>query len=87
MSKELEAANVVAPVERVYSCAINPNFEAQYQQHWRNRGVTCDICLEPVGPGDRWKCQSCPNYDICEKCWAENKQTTHFEGTHQFTKL
>ncbi|KAI8360527.1 hypothetical protein B0O80DRAFT_439487 [Mortierella sp. GBAus27b] len=29
--------------------------------------VYCDICLNSVR-GVRWKCQDCPNYDLCQKC-------------------
>ena len=36
-----------------------------------HEGVLCDECSDPV-VGARWKCDVCPNYDLCEACYAEH---------------
>jgi len=36
--------------------------------HW---GVTCDGCGAFPIQGPRFKCQSCADYDLCERCYAQ----------------
>jgi len=43
----------------------------------------CDSCEQPI-VGIRYKCSSCPDYDLCEAC--EAKPGVH-DASHQFLKL
>lgn len=45
--------------------------EAEAQEAERNSlhpGVRCDGCKEPIGRKLRYKCFTCPNYDLCAQC-------------------
>jgi len=44
--------------------------------------AVCDLCNQRI-VGIRWKCQTCPDYDLCNSC-RQLKQGSH---EHQFTKL
>lgn len=39
-------------------------------------GVTCDAC-EGIVDGLRYKCMTCPNYDLCESCEAKHLHDEH----------
>lgn len=54
------------------------NFEAEPQVHL---GVVCDNCDGSI-IGNRYKCTTCPDYDLCEEC--KNK-SIHKE--HSFNKI
>jgi next-to-BRCA1 protein 1 len=47
-------------------------------------GITCDGCEKSPITGIRYKCTTCPNYDLCEACEAK-KTTVHPE--HTFNKI
>jgi len=34
-------------------------------------GITCDGCACKPIQGFRYRCQKCPNHDICESCYAK----------------
>lgn len=34
----------------------------------KHLGILCDECEKYEFEGDRWKCQSCPDFDLCERC-------------------
>jgi len=45
-------------------------------------GVTCDQCGAAPIAGPRWKCTTCPNYDLCGNCFAQ-KNVIHAKD-HDF---
>jgi len=47
-------------------------------------GVTCDACGNSPIVGIRYKCSSCPDYDLCPAC--ESKQGIH-DPSHVFLKI
>ncbi|KAG2373885.1 hypothetical protein C9374_011770 [Naegleria lovaniensis] len=48
-------------------------------------GVTCDGCGEYAFVGRRFKCDQCPDFDFCEKCY-ETETSNHYGGNHSFTE-
>ncbi|KAF0979388.1 hypothetical protein FDP41_001731 [Naegleria fowleri] len=48
-------------------------------------GVTCDGCGEYAFVGRRFKCDQCPDFDFCEKCY-ETERANHYGGHHTFTE-
>jgi len=69
--------------------AFNPNTASQASQNPNSAesdvhpGVVCDGCQGTVA-GIRYKCTSCPDYDLCSAC--ESKSGIH-DTTHVFLKL
>lgn len=44
----------------------------------KHEGITCDGCKSLEFPGTRWKCQSCPDFDLCGPCYhADSHDTQH----------
>ena len=48
-------------------------------------GVMCDKCKQNPITGSRYKCQKCPNYDLCELCEEKNAETN--EHAHNFIRI
>jgi hypothetical protein len=50
-----------------------------------HRGITCKLCeAEPI-VGERYKCATCPMFDVCEMC-EPTLDNTH-DRTHLFLKI
>jgi len=45
--------------------------------HWN---VSCDGCNQAPLIGDRYKCESCKDFDFCSKCYKEGKH----DKNHKF---
>lgn len=45
--------------------------------------VYCDGCHEEKIRGTRYKCDDCPFYDLCSKCYIDGKH----DKTHRFVKI
>jgi len=48
-----------------------------------NHLATCDGCFQRIA-GIRFKCNTCPNFDFCEKC---RDSTQNHPAEHKFTKI
>jgi len=42
--------------------------------------IACDGCNQSPLIGDRYKCETCENFDFCSKCYKEGKH----EKNHKF---
>ena len=49
----------------------------------KHPGIQCDSCGQKEVTGIRWKCVSCPDYDLCTPCYMAAK---HNLG-HEFERL
>jgi len=56
-----------------------------------NSNVRCNSCGKNPIEGNRYKCNSCFHYDICEKCFTSNAPTPasyiSHKTSHKFTKI
>lgn len=43
----------------------------------KHEGVVCDSCSEPIC-GFRYKCVTCDNYDLCQKCEMLGSHPQHY---------
>lgn len=53
---------------------------------YEHRGVTCDGCGESPILGPRFKCEVCPDFDLCGNCYPrqESLHLAHGEPRHTF---
>lgn len=42
-----------------------------------HQGVTCDSCQATPVVGYRYKCQICPDFDLCQDCKLQNQHSNH----------
>jgi len=48
----------------------------------KNLGIICDGCKENEFEGNRYSCEECPDFDLCEKCYKLENATIH--DSHRF---
>ena len=49
----------------------------------QHTGVSCDSCGDIPIPSNRFKCQECANFDLCQKCYSKS---TH-DRSHAFALI
>lgn len=47
-----------------------------------HESITCDGCTSDAIKGLRFKCDSCPNYDLCQKCVDRGTTTKAHQTSH-----
>ena len=48
----------------------------------QHEGVSCDACLKSDFRGRRYKCLTCPNYDLCSNCYESGVRSTRHTPDH-----
>uniref|UniRef100_A0A1D1YF52 Next to BRCA1 gene 1 protein n=1 Tax=Anthurium amnicola TaxID=1678845 RepID=A0A1D1YF52_9ARAE len=51
-----------------------------------HHGVMCDCCKNIIR-GMRWKCTSCPNYDLCQVCKSKSPSVHRHPNSHAFRPI
>ena len=49
--------------------------------------VSCDCCRRGPITGVRYKCSTCPNYDLCERCIQLSETTSFHPQDHLFFRV
>ncbi|XP_057549775.1 histone acetyltransferase HAC1-like isoform X2 [Amaranthus tricolor] len=39
--------------------------------------ITCNLCHLDIETGQGWRCETCPDYDICNSCYQKNRGSEH----------
>lgn len=52
-------------------------YQSQHTQHDDHNGVVCDSCGANPLRGTRWRCQTCPDHDICGDCRSRGAGAGH----------
>jgi len=50
-------------------------------------GIRCDQCGAGDFGGTRWRCATCPDYDLCDKCHASPFATTAHTPDHLYLEI
>lgn len=53
----------------------------------RHHGIVCDHCSENPLTGIRFKCSTCPDFDLCQDCVEKNDTLNFHEENHIFFRL
>lgn len=48
----------------------------------KHMGVRCDVCAKEDFKGFRYKCLTCPNYDLCDLCFEKKRSNKNHERSH-----
>jgi hypothetical protein len=51
-------------------------------EHVEHENTRCDGCQIETIVGIRFKCDTCPNYDLCLKCMKNKTETGHHTANH-----
>jgi len=66
--------NLIQNFQGAYARRYNPNNNSNAEVH---HGVTCDGCKTYPITGSRFKCTTCPDYDLCASCNSQGKHKEH----------
>eukprot|EP00731_Ephydatia_muelleri_P014626 Em0008g346a len=70
-----------------YRCGIDGKYDLRVFDSApagvKHPGVQCDSCGQKEVTGVRWKCVSCPDYDLCTPCYMAAKHNLE----HEFERL
>ncbi|KAF4652715.1 hypothetical protein FOZ61_002069 [Perkinsus olseni] len=58
----------------------------QTQPNYFHNFASCDVCGQFPIVGRRYKCTTCPDYDMCEACYQGRTEDTH-DATHKFSEV
>jgi hypothetical protein len=63
-----------------------PGTDTALEMHY---GVTCDSCGQSPIVGRRHKCSACPDFDLCERCKAQNDSSNGqiHDSSHTFSAV
>jgi hypothetical protein len=64
--------NLIQNFQGAYTRRFNPNNNSQTPGEVHH-GVTCDSCKAYPIIGSRYKCSTCPDYDLCQSCNSQGK--------------
>ena len=51
-------------------------------EHVKHQNIMCNGCEAENIVGIRFKCDTCPNFDLCLKCMKKKVETGHHTGNH-----
>jgi len=72
---------------------LQEHLREHFRQHFEHLGgshevvhsmVTCDGCHASPIKGPRFKCKVCPDYDLCQHCFAKKAE---IHGNHDFERI
>lgn len=49
----------------------------------KHDGIKCDICDTTPIVGTRFKCQQCPDFDLCQSCFDSNHHNVHIFSAYR----
>ena len=54
----------------------------QFYANEIHQSVSCDGCSQSTITGLRFKCDTCPNYDLCQKCFVNSTTSEKHKSFH-----
>ena len=48
----------------------------------KHMGIHCDVCMKGDFKGFRYKCLTCPDYDLCDLCFEKKRSNKNHERSH-----